>query len=248
MAAISTRTSRSTRASSLSRPSGTPDVQVWHESNRKADRFARAGLGVLPPSDCGVRGFPLFAPGQPDACRGLLRRWTCGSVRLRRQGHGPASRLRLCRYSFFADWSARPSPLGFPGGALASGFGPSWSKRSLIAARWDSRRSSVARVESESGSICSRRAWSSAAVRLWRARLSLICQGSLMLAEIVTARQLVGLRRCRGRLWRHLRPSRRDRKGQGESNRVEEILQQSRIPICLITENFSGAIYLKQES
>ena len=37
-------------------------------------------------------------------------------------------------------------------------------------------------------------------------------QGSLMLAEIVTARQLVGLRRCRRRLWRHLRPSRRDRK------------------------------------
>ena len=30
--------------------------------------------------------------------------------------------------------------IGLSGGALASGFGPSWSKRSLIAARRGSRR------------------------------------------------------------------------------------------------------------
>src|ERR1700730_4544261 len=38
---------------------------------------------------------------------------------------------------------------GLSGGALASGFGPSWSKRSLIAARRGSSRWSTALIESD---------------------------------------------------------------------------------------------------
>jgi hypothetical protein len=54
------------------------------------------------------------------------------------------------------------------GRRLGVGLRPELVQAFLIAARWGSSRLSVARIESEGGSICSRRAWSFAAVRSWR--------------------------------------------------------------------------------